>query len=69
MATTDTPKTASIGARAYASEHAALRLLAEREGRAAADILRELVREAAKAAGLWPVPKEARHEGARAAMR
>jgi len=55
MATTDTPKIASIGARAYESEHIALALVAKRWGLSRADVLRELVRNAARAAGFWPV--------------
>jgi len=66
MATTDVQKLARIGARVYQSEHVALALLAEREGRNQADVLRELVRDRARELGLWPLPKEAL-EGARAA--
>ena len=49
-------KSAMIGARVYPTEAAALRALARREGRAQSDVLRELVRQAARQAGVWPAP-------------
>ena len=44
----------ALRARASPTEVKALRLLAAREGIKATDKLRELVRDAAKDAGLWP---------------
>ena len=48
-------KSAAVGARCYPGERAALLAVARKEGRAASDILRELVRDKARELGLWPM--------------
>lgn len=48
-----------LRARATESEIRALRELAKREGVKSTDMLRHLVRDAARQAGIWPVKQRA----------
>jgi len=48
-------KSARFGGRCYPGERAALLAVARTEGRAASDVLRELIRERAQTLGLWPI--------------